>query len=88
MTALVFIAAFAVLLAVAQLLGLPYDSRDGQDWHPPRPGQDEHRPAQGDHRPGRDERRPAADPEPTGTVVPLRSRRHRPPWPRRHRPAA
>jgi hypothetical protein len=80
-TALVFIAAFAVLLAVAQLLGLPYDSRDGQDWHPPGPGQDEHRPGQG-------ERRPAADPEPTGTVVPLRSRRHRPPWPRRHRPAA
>jgi hypothetical protein len=46
MTALVFIAAFAVLLAVAQLLGLPHDSRDGHDWHPPRPGQ--RRPAEPD----------------------------------------
>ncbi|BCJ32624.1 hypothetical protein Athai_01270 [Actinocatenispora thailandica] len=41
MTALVFIVSFAVLLAVAQLLGFTHDSRDGQDWHPPRP---RHRP--------------------------------------------
>ncbi|MEV0843590.1 hypothetical protein AB0I55_29100 [Actinocatenispora sera] len=78
MTALVFIASFAVLLALAQLLGLPHDSRDGHDWHPPRPGEDRHVP-----RPDRDGRRPGSDP--TDTVVPLR--RHRPPW-TRHHPAA
>jgi hypothetical protein len=78
MTALVFIAAFAVLLAVAQLLGLPHDSRDGHDWHPPRPGQ--RRPAEPDagHRPPKPEEQRRQRPEPDGTVVPLRPPRHRP----------
>jgi|GEM_PF-5603259 len=37
MSGLLFVASFAVLLGLAQLLGLAHDSRDGHDWHPPRP---------------------------------------------------
>lgn len=34
MTALLFIAAFALLLGIAQLLGWTADSRDSRDWRP------------------------------------------------------
>ncbi|GAA4200179.1 hypothetical protein [Actinocatenispora rupis] len=40
MGGLLFTAGIAVLLGLAQLLGLAADSRDGRDWHPREP---EHR---------------------------------------------
>lgn len=37
MAGLLFVLGFAVLLGVAQLLGLTVDSRDSHDWHNPDP---------------------------------------------------